>query len=570
MVSMASLLLRAAQFRSTIFLHRKWAQAPSLKLRIFRLPLLLWVCWLAQPVAADPGIKPRDGADAPVIGSIRYKLLEIFDTTIPEENNALYRLANKLHIQTKESVIAKQLLFKSGDTYSQSKVDESERILRSRPYLHGASIRPVGSHDGVVDLEVTTQDVWSLNTGLSFGRKGGKNTSRIKLEEANFLGTGASIGVEGRSDSERDAKIFKYEDPGLFDGRWSLNVSSADNSDGYRNALDIERPFYSLDTRHAGGANFIDDDRIVSIYELGKTVEQFERQQRYVDAYYGWSSGLSQGRSRRWSLGMTYDDNRFAALPASEFPTSEPAGRKLVYPSIGFESVADAFSETVNFNQIGFIEDIYLGTHVQTKLGFASTGLGSDRDAWLFSGSIEHSFGASSRQTFFVGGDMSARREDGGIMNMVISPSLRFYRQRSPQWTSFIGLHADYGHRLDEDNQLLLGGENGLRGYPLHYLAGDRLALLTLEQRYFSDWYPLRLFRVGGAIFFDAGRVIGTPQGLNEQATPGVLKDVGFGLRLGNMRSSFGNVIHVDLAFPLDGDPTIDKMQFLIETKQEF
>jgi hypothetical protein len=49
-----------------------------------------------------------------------------------------------------------------------------------------------------------------------------------------------------------------------------------------------------------------------------------------------------------------------------------------------------------------------------------------------------------------------------------------------------------------------------------------------------------------------------------------VLKDVGFGLRLGNSRSALGNVIHVDLAFPINADPSIKKVQLLIEAKRSF
>ena len=45
---------------------------------------------------------------------------------------------------------------------------------------------------------------------------------------------------------------------------------------------------------------------------------------------------------------------------------------------------------------------------------------------------------------------------------------------------------------------------------------------------------------------------------------------MGFGLRLGNARSGLGNVIHVDLAFPLDGDSSIQKVQFLVQTEARF
>ncbi len=50
----------------------------------------------------------------------------------------------------------------------------------------------------------------------------------------------------------------------------------------------------------------------------------------------------------------------------------------------------------------------------------------------------------------------------------------------------------------------------------------------------------------------------------------GMLKDVGFGLRLGSSRSAFGSVVHIDLAFPLDRENNIDNVQFIVETSQQF
>ena len=44
----------------------------------------------------------------------------------------------------------------------------------------------------------------------------------------------------------------------------------------------------------------------------------------------------------------------------------------------------------------------------------------------------------------------------------------------------------------------------------------------------------------------------------------------GFGLRLGNSRSAFGNVPHIDVAFPLDGGPGVHSVQYLIESKKSF
>jgi hypothetical protein len=48
------------------------------------------------------------------------------------------------------------------------------------------------------------------------------------------------------------------------------------------------------------------------------------------------------------------------------------------------------------------------------------------------------------------------------------------------------------------------------------------------------------------------------------------LRDVGVGLRLGSARSGLGNVLHIDVAMPLDGGDDIDGVQFLVETKRSF
>jgi hypothetical protein len=51
---------------------------------------------------------------------------------------------------------------------------------------------------------------------------------------------------------------------------------------------------------------------------------------------------------------------------------------------------------------------------------------------------------------------------------------------------------------------------------------------------------------------------------------PGTLEDIGCGMRFGNTRSGLGNVLHIDLAFPLNGDRNISKVQFLVQTKASY
>ena len=115
---------------------------------------------------------------------------------------------------------------------------------------------------------------------------------------------------------------------------------------------------------------------------------------------------------------------------------------------------------------------------------------------------------------------------------------------------------------------LLLGADNGLRGYPLRYQSGTRRALFTVEERFYTDLYVWQLFRVGGAAFLDIGRAWG---GDNVNAlNPGWLRNVGVGLRVVSVRSAFSNVLHVDLAFPVDATADIKKVQLNVKTKASF
>src|SRR5690625_4743915 len=56
-----------------------------------------------------------EGQQGKTIRAIRYESRDIFDETIPEENNWLFRSLNRLHINTREDVIATQLLVTEGE-----------------------------------------------------------------------------------------------------------------------------------------------------------------------------------------------------------------------------------------------------------------------------------------------------------------------------------------------------------------------------------------------------------------------------------------------------------------------
>jgi outer membrane protein assembly factor BamA len=522
-----------------------------------------------EPRPADvPSDAVLEAADA-FIGTIEIETRNIFDQSDPREANGLYRLANRLHIRTKPSTVRAQLLFASGDKYLGRKLAETERALRLLPYVYDARIVPVHYADGRVDVKVITKDVWTLSPGISYGRTGGTNATKFYLEDMNFLGFGKTLQISHGSNVDRTSNTIQYMDPNVFGSRWISAITLANSSDGRQRSLLAAQPFYSLDAPWSAKVLYNSFDRTISRYNLGEIVDQFKDNETAFEVSGGVSSGLVDGWTKRWTFGIRYDRNLFLPAPVTSTPAKVlPPDRTLSYPFTGFDILQDAYAKVGDENQIGRAEDLYFGTEVTGEVGLSNSAFGADRNAVLLAMKALHGFELPYLQQLFLAGDFSTRVEQGQVRNLIADAGAKYYWRWQENWLLYAALSGTTTHQLDPDMQLLLGGDNGLRGYPLRFESGTSRALFTVEQRVYTDWYPFRLVRVGGAVFADVGRTWGT--GVIGNSDPGLLKDVGFGLRLGNTRSGLGNVLHIDFAFPLNNLPGIQKFQFLVQTMQSF
>jgi hypothetical protein len=312
----------------------------------------------------------------------------------------------------------------------------------------------------------------------------------------------------------------------------------------------------------------VDDDRIDPLYDRGEIVDEFRQETSYQRFFWGRSPGLEHGWTRRWTVGITRDFQDFSPSPEPGATTLLPEDRELLYPFVGFELLRDRYIKARNNNQIGRVEDFDLGPRYYGELGVMADALGSDRDGLVFRGLWSYGYEQSAATKWLASTELTGRAErDNGLEDAVWNTSVRFYHRQSKQRLLYALLQADVAHDLDLDHQLLIGGDSGLRGYPIRFESGDKRVLFTVEQRIFTSWYPFRLFYVGGAAFFDVGRAWGENPFSDENA--GWLKDVGIGARFGSSRSSGGTVVHVDLAFPLDGE-NIDDVQLVIDTRHGF
>lgn len=507
------------------------------------------------------------------VRSIRAVPENIFDLEQPGENNFVFRWADRLHRTTRPAVIERQVLLAPGDLCTAEAAAESERLLRANSYLRDATLRAIPAGSGEVDLAVVTRDVWTLQGGIGFRRSGGANDVHFEIQDANFLGTGKDIVIGRETSVDRTSNLFEYRDPALFGTRGRLDLTYADSSDGQSEGILLERPFYALDTRWALGVDARSGTQVDSFYRLGHVRDRFAEDRDELTLYGGRSRGLVAGAAQRWRAGFTYERSRFSTVddPLSLAPGELPQDRTLSYPWVSWERVDDAWITARDLDRIRRTEDVHVGREAQVRLGLSLPALGADSERVVLDGSGSLGWRPTSRQLWLATLEGGGRFGGAGSENLLVGARLRWYLRDVGDNVFYVGIEGQAAHALDAERQLLIGGDSGLRGYPLRYLEGDRRALLTVEQRWYGHRELFHLLNYGAAAFFDVGSAWWAdtpPSGAVDRRQ--LLRDVGIGLRLGSSRSSRGAMVHFDLAFPLDGGSDISKVQWLVSTVDKF
>lgn len=555
--------------------------------------LLFWLLLCAPSWSADPAcseVPPQSASasfrfedspehraladsipDGVTVGTVRIVRYRVFDPEDSRENRGIYRWANDFHSLTREWVVRDHLLFAEGDYYLNTRVRESERILRELKFIYDARVRPWRRCGDVVDIEVITRDIWTFTPTVSFSRSGGENDYSLGFRDTNFLGTGKQVALRYDSDEERAGTTMIYEDPALAGGRWRMRLSLTDNDDGHDYRFRLIRPFFSVYERWSAGLRMEDWELEQNIWFRGDEVAEFDHQQKSVRVFGGVATERELDHQvGRWLMGYHYEDNEFDFSDSDIPPLTLPEDRSYSYPFIGYQSIEDEFVEAHNLNYLGRTEDLYVGERYEWNLGYSAESLGATRDQVYLSGEYGNTLRVSPSELWQVESAVSGfyAVDEGEFENLWWTVGSRYIRRQNMKWSFVAALRLDYTDGLTGEHQVTLGGQNGLRGYDRNYQVGDRSAVFSIEQRYYSDWHPFRLLRVGYAAFFDVGRAWFDDQ--DNGSNGGVLSNAGFGIRLNSSRAEKSSVIHIDLAFPFNRDDDVDSVQLLMTVKDRF
>lgn len=496
---------------------------------------------------------------APVVAEVRVERTNVFDPAVPGEDWWPFRVANRIHFVTREPVVRDELLLRPGERWDALKALESERNLRAGYAFRRVEIVKISRPDGQVDEIVRTQDAWSTNPRVGFGTSGGQTSLSLGIEEGNLLGYGKSVGYihsEGHSPTGRQrSDTYSYGDPRFLGSRLALGGSHTSNQDGNTDTLGLDRPYYSLDTPHAVSAVFNNTNAVGTQFQSGAEYSKYFERDRLVDASYGRRLSADRVFVQRVEAGWYEERAAFAPTPPppGTLPGQLPGDRHLSGPTVGYSWIQPRYLKETNIDRMERVEDFNLGNEMRARTGYMARGTGSDQDRWIFNASDQQGLklGDSSFALARVG--VSGRIFNNRWENGLATASANFF-WKNYMWsrgrTLIAHVEAAQGRRLDRENQIVLGGSTGLRGYRNQSFVGGRAILVNVEDRFFFEREWLHILRFGGAAFFESGAVVPEGSGFS----PARFKsDVGAGLRAASTRSSSGSVVRLDVAYALNG-----------------
>jgi hypothetical protein len=491
------------------------------------------------------------------LDSVRIERKNVFDPSVPGEGSWMFRAANRIHVRTRESVLRRDLLLGPGDPWDPLLALETERNLRSLPFIRKAEVARTGSA-----LDVLTQDSWTLLPRLGIGAEGGATSYGYGIEERNLLGFGKTVKLAHSRSGGETRDEARYEDPRLLGTWWNLAGFYADVEGGREKGARLRRPFFSLRSACAADASWANTSRDDVLHQGALETSRFSHSFRGYQANIGGKALSLERTTHRAYAGAGYERHRFLALPETA-PGTLPAGRTLAGPWAGYELHQADYSKQTEIDTTRRVEDFNFGNELFLKAGPALRSWSSDRDQWLL--------GAVGRRGLPWGEDRFALAQVGatsrishtGAENEVFFASLNLFcktRALHPQtWVAH--LEFNDSRRLDRERQFVLGGATGLRGYKNDSFTGTRAVLANVEDRFFLDREFLHLFYLGGVLFLDAGAV---PPGW------GFKTDMGLGLRVSPSRSSSGRVLRADVAYALQDGPGPDRWVFSLRAGQAF
>ena len=496
------------------------------------------------------------------IGHVVINPVPLFSST-EAAHGSFYRAANILHVQTRPSLLRAFLLFKEGDPFNPAKLAESERNLRQLDFLKSVTIAAGTPHDGVVDIEVVTQDAWTTDVNGDFSNEGGKAAYDFDVTQKDLFGSGSELELHIDNGIERRANTIEFLHPAALGPYWNLDTLVSKNSDGNEEKIELDRPLYSYATPWTAGFLYDHDLRNERYFRDGQVAARFRQQHRQLSLERSKVLDADEFGSSRLSGGVDFLDDSFTAIPAHGAGPI-PDARHFRFLEGGYDRTGFHYVKLNYIDRDLREQDFNLGLSSSFRFGISPRVASSHFTEFMVRGT--ESGGHQFNEHSFIVGRLDASTRAPRERNTIASAEARFvdrFDTHFPQ--SFVSrIRLDRGWQLDRDVQFVADGQNGLRAYPDFAFEGRQRVLVNFEQRFFLGRELLQLFGPGLAVFADSG------EAFDRRVRAAMKSDVGVGLRIGIARFESA-LLRIDLAYALNDSPISHRGRVIsISTVQAF
>jgi hypothetical protein len=522
------------------------------------------------------------------VGDIRFDIQNIYSAQeiqeVPAGLGLLRQLMNTLHVDTRQYVLRRELLFAPGDTLSPGRLYETERNLRELGFLNHVHVTPTDTLPlGLVDVLVQARETWTLRTEVSYSRaSGGDQRWNLSLADANFLGHGLQVGVSVGETEDYPFVQLSFHQRRFLGTPWEIEFGHSDLGDGYADWGLLQRPFYAQDDPFSFISSFRREqaDRRFYLSNAGPAGDDPGRgSSLHVSIPVGRAEAdlaallrvSPPGRRRIWRLGLgvrvqdldfdlgssalELSDGRFLApeilrAPGSAIRREEPF---LVSPYLVAATEGRSWVKARYLLEYGTTEDVPLDPTFGLKVGpmLALNSLdaaGGSRTAVELEASDWSRLAGGHLLTRLDGqASIGKPSESCQAIDLTAGWILRQGSPQRPYLTRVFGEIA-WGDRLLGSEAFVLGLNRGLRTLEFDGMAGDRLMRWNVEEGVVLPVELLGFYRTGLAAFYDGGLAWWNGE---DHGGEDIRHEIGLGLRLGATRAARGEIARLDVTWPL-------------------
>lgn len=486
-----------------------------------------------------------------------------------EDTYFFHRWANWLHITTKKTTLENEAAFFLQDCiHNEADLEELERHLRTKVYLRDAKVSLDKSSKKIT---VTTWDNWSLLPTASFSRKGGENSYIWGIKERNFLGLGISARLESFKNVQRSGYIITASVPLFQKKNTNLYLTFADNDDGGKKSVFVQKSFVGFKTTYGYNIGFNEELRNNTIFQNGEDQTIFSQDISYKTASYSWLKHNNSNNTLRYRVGVTQNKEIFSSVqpPVEGLPLTDiPTDRDFLYPWLGIEYIEKEYHKLTNIQLINKIEDFNTGWQFNGNVGVGDGN--KDNSAWLlWNTNLSKGFSFDDRSLVLLKLRFEGEVYQDQQTRLLARFKSEYFHPFNDKWGVYFNNISTLSQNQYIDRPVNIGGNTGVRGFPLQYQHGEYSTQFTSEIRYYPNINIFKLFDLAGTAFVDAGNAFGDT--LVDNIEDSWLYSVGIGARLYSPHSSREHqMIHIDLAFPISDNPTIDSAAIRLQVKESF